>query len=81
MTIQKTILPCLNEETKEIENTYWYLINLVVNNFPITITGTESRQNLKRYFLQTCNKLFDRAWDEYENKNNGKFVYQFGMVS
>ena len=80
MTIQKTTLPYLDEETGIIENTYGYLIDLVISNFPIMITGTESKQDLKRYFLQTCNKLFDQAYLEYESKNDNRFVYQCGMV-
>jgi len=82
MTIQKTAMPCLDEETKEIENTYGYIINLIANDFfPITITGIENRRDLKRYFLQTCNKLFDKEWNEYENRDNKKYVYQYEMIS
>ena len=81
MKIQRTVLPCLDEETGEIEDTYGFIINLVTKNFPITISGgTCDRVELKRYFLQTCNGLFDRAWNEYENKNSGQIVYQFGEV-
>lgn len=81
MTIQKTVLPCLNEETEKIENTYGYIIDLIVNDFfPITITGAENKDDLKKYFIQICNELFDRVWNEYESKNNDKYVYQCGLV-
>lgn len=81
MEIQRTVLPCLNENTGEIEDTYGFLINLVTKNFPITITGgSGDRIELKRYFLQTCNELFDRSYNEYQNKNSGQIVYQFGEI-
>lgn len=69
------------KKQKKIENTYGYIIDLIVNDFfPITITGAENKDDLKKYFIQTCNELFDRVWNEYESKNNDKYVYQCGLV-
>ena len=79
MTIKNVVLPYSDDEDN-YENTYGKIINMVCSDFPITITGAENKDDLKKYFIQTCNELFDRVWNEYESKNNDKYVYQCGLV-
>ena len=81
MTIQKTTIPYEDEDTGEVINTYGYLISLLIKDFPVTITGTKSKDELKDCVLETVGSLYDKAWDECKNNKDGRYVYQCGMVS
>lgn len=81
MTINKTIMPYYDDETGVVENVNGYIIDLVTKDFPITITGTETKEELKDYLLKTVESLFDAAWDKFENRNDSRYIYQYGEVN
>lgn len=81
MTINKTIMPYYDNETGVAENVNGYIIDLVTKDFPITITGTETKEELKDYLLKTVESLFDAAWDKFENRNDSRYIYQYGEVN
>jgi hypothetical protein len=80
MTIKNVVLPYSDDEDN-YENTYGKIINMVCNDFPITITGTMDKDEIKKSFLEICSSLFDNAWNECENGVDSRYVYQYGTVS